>query len=149
MQISLDADLCAYSLPWLSCKNHLPKFALPLKMIFFFSLFSIPWKKDGVDTEVEEHETYMSEFCEVLSARLHELISRHIKQDPEVKARNKNIQVIRKKIEEIKKKKLLTHSTSRFNWQPDVQIFLKSRCQNLSVLIIHGTIIQNQCCYDI
>lgn len=54
----------------------------------------MPWKKEGIDTDHDDHESYMSDFCETISARLHELISRHIKQDPEVKARNKNIQEV-------------------------------------------------------
>ncbi|KAK6620988.1 hypothetical protein RUM43_011291 [Polyplax serrata] len=56
--------------------------------------FDVPWKPGGIDTDVDDHENYMSSFCEKISSRLHELISRHIKQDPEVKARNKNVQEV-------------------------------------------------------
>lgn len=52
------------------------------------------WGEGGIDPDREEHETYLSDFAEVLGAKLHELATISIKHDPEVKARNKNVQVL-------------------------------------------------------
>lgn len=57
--------------------------------------FSVPWKPGGLDTEFEEHEAYLSKFRESLSDKLQTLINRSLEEEPEIKARNKTVQVSR------------------------------------------------------
>jgi hypothetical protein len=60
---------------------------------FVYVVFSVPWKPGGLDTECEEHETYLSMFREVVSAKLQTLINLSLEEEPEIKARNKTVQV--------------------------------------------------------
>jgi hypothetical protein len=53
----------------------------------------VPWKPGGLDTECEEHEAYLSKFREVVSAKLQALINLSLEEEPEIKARNKTVQV--------------------------------------------------------
>lgn len=57
--------------------------------------FSVPWKPGGLDTEYEEHEAYLSKFREIVSDKLQTLINRSLEEEPEIKARNKTVQVSR------------------------------------------------------
>ena len=53
----------------------------------------VPWKPGGLDPESEEHEAYLSKFREIVSAKLQSLINRSLEEEPEIKARNKTVQV--------------------------------------------------------
>lgn len=53
----------------------------------------VPWKPGGLDTECEEHEAYLSKFRETASSKLQALINRSLEEEPEIKARNKTVQV--------------------------------------------------------
>ena len=55
----------------------------------------MPWKPGGLDTEYEEHEAYLSKFREIVSDKLQTLINRSLEEEPEIKARNKTVQVSR------------------------------------------------------
>lgn len=57
--------------------------------------FSVPWKPGGLDTEYDEHEAYLSKFREIVSDKLQTLINRSLEEEPEIKARNKTVQVSR------------------------------------------------------
>jgi hypothetical protein len=57
--------------------------------------FSVPWKPGGLDTECEEHEAYLNKFRETVSDKLQTLINRSLEEEPEIKARNKTVQVSR------------------------------------------------------
>ena len=57
--------------------------------------FSVPWKPGGLDTECEEHEAYINKFREIVSDKLQTLINRSLEEEPEIKARNKTVQVSR------------------------------------------------------
>jgi hypothetical protein len=60
---------------------------------FVFAVFSVPWKPGGLNTECEEHEAYLSKFREIVSAKLQTLINRSLEEEPEIKPRNKTVQV--------------------------------------------------------
>jgi hypothetical protein len=60
---------------------------------FVYVVFSVPWKPGGLNTECEEHEAYLSKFRELVSAKLQTLINRSLEEEPEIKARNKTVQV--------------------------------------------------------
>lgn len=55
----------------------------------------VPWKPggSGLDPDCEEHEAYLTKFREMMTAKLKSLISRSLEDEPEVKARNKTVQV--------------------------------------------------------
>lgn len=53
----------------------------------------MPWKPGGLDTEYEEHEAYLNKFREIVSEKLQTLINRSLEEEPEIKARNKTVQV--------------------------------------------------------
>jgi hypothetical protein len=55
--------------------------------------FSVPWKPGGLDAECEEYEAYLSKFREIVSDKLQTLINRSLEEEPEIKARNKTVQV--------------------------------------------------------
>ncbi|EEB20232.1 conserved hypothetical protein [Pediculus humanus corporis] len=113
--------------------------------------FNVPWKKGGIDTDDEDHENYISEFSETISSRLHELISRHIKQDPEVKARNKNVQEvynevvahlsINEKLNVIGRKNSFWENTETLNTIRNLMVssYLAGETSRHLPIIVHGT----------
>ena len=55
----------------------------------------MPWKPGGLDAECEEHEAYLNKFREIVSDKLQTLVNRSLEEEPEIKARNKTVQVSR------------------------------------------------------
>ncbi|XP_075232823.1 NACHT domain- and WD repeat-containing protein 1 isoform X2 [Lycorma delicatula] len=50
---------------------------------------SVPWKEDGIDPDHQEHDTYLTNFQEIVTDKIKALINRSIEENPEINARNK------------------------------------------------------------
>lgn len=70
-----------------------------IHLCFWGSLKSIifrrvPWKLGGINSDDDNHETYLNKFKSTVFSKLHNLIKRSLEDEPELKSRKKIVEVI-------------------------------------------------------